>query len=131
VSRAHGYGVIFEDYVREANESVAIIMQAEHIEAVGNIDAILETPGHDAALVGPFDLSASMGKIGQISEPDVQAAIGRVREASAARNKPVGIYAPDVARARTAFESGFTLVAVGLDASFLASAAKSTVNALK
>lgn len=131
VSRAHGYGATFEDYVREANDSVAIIMQAEHIEAVGNIDAILETPGHDAALVGPFDLSASMGKIGQISDPEVQAAIRRVQEASAARQKPVGIYAPDVARAKTAFASGFTLVAVGLDASFLASAAKSTVSALK
>jgi len=131
VSRAHGYGLAFDDYVREANDSVAIIMQAEHIEAVNNIDAILDTPGHDAALVGPFDLSASMGKIGRIREADVQDAIRQVQQASAARKKPVGIYAPDVTRAQTAFESGFTLVAVGLDAGFLAGGAKNTVAALK
>jgi 2-dehydro-3-deoxyglucarate aldolase/4-hydroxy-2-oxoheptanedioate aldolase len=131
VSRAHGYGAGFERYMGEANDVTAVITQAEHIEAVHQIDAILETPDLDAVLVGPFDLSASMGKPGRIGDEDLQAAIKKVREASIARKKPVGIFAPDLERARTAFEVGFTLVAVSVDVTMLANAAKGMVEGVR
>jgi 2-keto-3-deoxy-L-rhamnonate aldolase RhmA len=51
--RAHRYGIGFQDYVAQANQKIAAIVQAEHIEAVKNIEAIVKVPGIDAVFVGP------------------------------------------------------------------------------
>ena len=79
IARAHRYGLGFSDYVAEANDGLAVIVQAEHIEAVRDIAAIARVPGVDAVLIGPYDLSASMGKPGQITDPEVRRAIDTVR----------------------------------------------------
>ena len=62
-----------------------MIVQAEHIDVVRNIDAITGVPGLDAVLIGPYDLSATIGKMGQVSNPEVVAAIDNV--ARTARKK--------------------------------------------
>ena len=67
-TRAHTYGLEFQSYIDTANRETAIIVQAEHIEAVDNIEEITAVEGLDALMVGPYDLSASMGKIGQVSQ---------------------------------------------------------------
>lgn len=72
IARAHGYGLGFSDYVAEANDGLAVIVQAEHIEAVRDIAAIARVPGVNAVLIGPYDLSTSMGKPGQITDPEVR-----------------------------------------------------------
>jgi len=77
LARAHGYGLKFREYLSAANREIAVIVQAEHARAVDNIDAIVRVPGVDAVLLGPYDLSASLGKMGQIDDPVVVAAIGR------------------------------------------------------
>ena len=59
--RAQDYGINFEEYLKTANENIVIVLQIEHIDAVKNIESIIDVPGFDAILVGPFDLSASMG----------------------------------------------------------------------
>ena len=70
LARAHRYGTGFQDYVARANDCVAVIVQAEHIEAVEQIEAIVRVPGIDAVFVGPcYDLSASMGKPGRSPTP--------------------------------------------------------------
>ena len=84
LARAHGYGVKFREYVSAANREIAVIVQAEHARAVENIDAIVRVPGVDAVLLGPYDLSASLGKMGQIDDPAVITAIGRVTDACGA-----------------------------------------------
>src|SRR5215510_502427 len=78
LARAHGYGARLREYLRDANREIAVIVVAEHAEAVANIEAIARVPGIDAVLLGPYDLSASLGKMGQIDDPGLVAAIRRV-----------------------------------------------------
>ena len=123
-ARAHGYGMTFQEYVAEANETLAIILQIEHADAVRNIDEILAVPGIDAVLIGPFDLSGSLGLLGQITHPRVQEAIETVRRRSLEAKVPLGIYAVDAQAARGAIASGFTLIALNTDAGWLAKGAR-------
>lgn len=131
LARAHGYGRGFADYVRDANAATCVVVQCEHASAVAGIDAIAGVDGLDAVLVGPYDLSGSLGRLGEIDHPDVQAAIGRVRDACERAGRPLGIYAPDVERARGALAQGYTLVAVGIDAALLGGAAAGIAGALR
>jgi 2-dehydro-3-deoxyglucarate aldolase/4-hydroxy-2-oxoheptanedioate aldolase len=127
VSRAHGFGLAFADYVSHANERTALLVQIEHIEAVENIDAILAVDGVDAVLVGPYDLSGSMDLLGQVQHEKVQAAIQRVLAACHAARVPAGIFALDPAVARAALKSGWSFVAAGLDLATLGQAARAAV----
>lgn len=131
IVRAQGYGLGFQDYVAQANESTAVIVQIEHISAVENIEAIVAVPGVDAAFVGPYDLSGSMGRLGQVDHIDVLAAIEGVRFACERAGMPLGIYVGSVAAAKPYLEKGFTLIAVGIDALLLGQAARQIVQALK
>jgi 2-dehydro-3-deoxyglucarate aldolase/4-hydroxy-2-oxoheptanedioate aldolase len=115
VGRSHRYGANFRVYVDNANENTTIIVQIEHIQAVENIDAILDVPGIDGVLVGPFDLSASMGKPGYTEDPEVQAAIQRVLLACQKHSRPAGIFMADAAGAALALGQGFTLIACSSD----------------
>ena len=78
IGRAHKYGIEFEHYLNNANNETAVILQAESQESIDNIDEIVKLKGLDAILVGPYDLSASLGKPGEINDPIVQAAIDTV-----------------------------------------------------
>jgi len=102
-----------------ANEEIAVIVQIEHIEAVRNIDAILDVPGIDAAFVGPFDLSGSLGQPGAIDDPEVRAAISGVTAAC----EPRGIYAHTAAHARNYLAQGYRLIGLCTDYILLARAA--------
>jgi 2-keto-3-deoxy-L-rhamnonate aldolase RhmA len=122
-ARAHRYGVGFQDYVERADREIVAIVQAEHIEAVEHIEAIVRVPGIDAVFVGPYDLSASMGKPGRIRDPEVLDAIRRVREAVLGAGLKAGIYCSDGASARDFVQQGFTLIGMSTDMSMLVRAA--------
>ena len=64
-----------QECVTTANESVAVVLQIERVDALPHVADILSVPGVDAIIVGPYDLSASMGRPGQIAHPDVAAAV--------------------------------------------------------
>ena len=121
--RAHGYGLTFDRYLANANAHIAVVVQIEHVEGARQIEAILAVEGIDAVLVGPYDLSGSLGKPGRVDDPDVQTYIQRVREACIPRGKPLGIFTAEADAARTYIDQGFTLVAVGVDAVHLGHAA--------
>jgi 2-keto-3-deoxy-L-rhamnonate aldolase RhmA len=108
-----------------------VIVQAEHIQAVNNIEPILAVEGVDAVLVGPYDLSASMDHMGQVEHPDVQAAIQRVRQACQAHGMPLGIFAATAERARAYIQEGYRLVAAGGDTLMLGSAARDMLGKLR
>lgn len=131
IARAHGYGRYFSDYVTRANEELAVVIQAEHIEAVRNIDATARVAGIDAVFVGPYDLSASMGKMGQVGNPEVQQAIARVRDACLAAGLRLGIFGLRADSVAPYVAEGFTLIAAGCDSVFLASAAQETLQELR
>ena len=65
----------YPNYGKEANAQVCVLVQAETREALKNLDAIAATPGVDGVFIGPADLSASMGHMGNPTHPEVQAAI--------------------------------------------------------
>ncbi len=131
LGRAQGYGFSFKDYIETANESLAVVVQIEHIQGVQNVDRILEVPGIDAVFIGPYDLSGSMGKLGQIDDNEVQQAIDTVIGSAKRRNLPVGIFCASAATVAPYIEKGVSLIAVGTDALMLGSAARKEVALLK
>ena len=119
VARAQGYGMAFQEYVENANDRLAIVIQAENAEAVRNIEAIAAVQGIGAVFVGPFDLSGSLGVLGQISHPRVQDAIEEVRRCCRKASVPLGIFAADAQSAKGYIEKGFRLIALGMDTFYL------------
>lgn len=117
--RANRFGRA-KDYFTRANEEMCVIVQIETRRALENLEAIAAVEGVDALFIGPMDLAAALGHLGQPSHPEVRAviedAIGRVRRAG----KAAGILAPVEADARHWLSLGCLLVAVGSDLNILA-----------
>ena len=131
LGRASGYGMQFGDYMPAANDQTVVIVQAEHIESVDNIDSILKVPGIDAIQLGPYDLSASMGKMGQIDDAEVKQSIERVIVACQAANIPIGYFGVNPAAVQPYADRGCSLITVGVDTLFLGLAAKEQLAALR
>lgn len=89
--RASDYGRNIDAYVAQANESVIVIVQIEHINGVAQIDEILDTPGIDVACLGPTDLSGSAGVLRQFQHPVVVDSMTKVIRAARARQMPASI----------------------------------------
>ena len=119
--RANCYGVAFDKYAKDANDDILLIVQIEHIDAIRNIDSILSVPGVDAAFIGPYDLSGSMGLTGQLYHPDVIAAGDTMLNACKQHNKAPGIHvvSMDADRVRSFIAQGFTFIAASIDTVFI------------
>ena len=131
LSRAQGYGLRFREYVENANDKVAVILQIEDVEGVRNIDAIVKIPGVDAVFVGPYDLSGSMGKIGKVTDDDVLQEIDKVRSACLKAGVAVGVFGIDVQAVKSFIAQGYTLIALGTDSLLLIRAAKETLKEIR
>lgn len=131
LGRAHGYGLTFQEYVDRANDELAVVVQAEHIQAVENIEAIVCVPGVDAVLVGPYDLSASLGRPGQVGHPEVTAAIARVTGACKEAGVPLGVFGVSAEAVRPYIEDGYTLIVAGVDTLMLGHAAQEMLAAVR
>lgn len=131
--RANSYGLRITEECARANDEIFLAVQIEHIDAVSNIDAILGVPGIDAAFIGPYDLTASMGITAQFEHPDYLAA----REAilSACRHHAVapGIHVvqPDTAQAKARIAEGYRFLAYSLDITMLTTACTGGLAALR
>jgi 2-keto-3-deoxy-L-rhamnonate aldolase RhmA len=95
--RASDYGRNTDAYVAQANDGVIVITQIEHVDAVANIDSILDVPGIDVVCLGPTDLSGSAGVLRQFNHPIVVNAVETVIAKAKARGLPAatGIVYPD------------------------------------
>ena len=131
MSRAQKYGLRFNDYVGNANQAIAIIPQIEHMDGVRNVEEIVKVPGISAVFIGPYDLSGSLGKLGEIEDPLVQKNIGYVKDACIQAGLPVGIFCMDVEAASSYIEYGFTFVTVGMDILFIEESAKKTLRKIR
>jgi 2-keto-3-deoxy-L-rhamnonate aldolase RhmA len=107
------------EYVKTANDAVTVILQIEHIDALPHVADILAVPDVDAIIVGPYDLSASMGMPGQITHPDVAAAVATIAEACNRAGMPWGAFAPDAAAAKVQIGRGATIIALATDTMYL------------
>lgn len=130
-SRSNRYGTRFQESVESANAETVVIAQVEHIDGVRAIEAILDVSGVDAVFIGPYDLSASLGKPGRIQDLDVRESIRSVAAACARRKVPAGIFALDVAGAVKALEEGYSLVCSGIDVGLFSQAAAAIIRGLK
>lgn len=131
LARAHGYGMAFAEYLERANEDTTVIVQAEHKTAVENIEAIVRVPGIDAIQLGPYDLSASMGKMGQIDDPEVVDAIDHIVSVSRAAGLPIGCFGVSAKAIRGDIERGCGLVCAGVDTIFLGQGASGMLTKVK
>lgn len=120
-SRATDFGRNLNHYFSSHNDKVVVVVQFEHIKALENADAILSTPGIDAAFIGPYDLSASLGKAGQFDDPQVRAAQEKILQACQRHGIPPGIHvvSQDGAKLRASINQGFRFIACGLDTLFI------------
>lgn len=109
----------YPNYAREANDQVCILVQAETQTALDNLDAITAVEGVDGVFIGPSDLSASLGHVGNMAHPEVQAAIEDAIRRIVAGGKAAGILTTDEKLNRRYLELGATFVAVGLDGNLL------------
>ena len=129
--RAQGFGLKVSQYLETANENILLSVQAESAEAVQNIESIVWVPGLDAVLVGPYDLSASMGLPGQVDHPDVKAAIQRVADVCKAAKMPVGIFGMTAEAVKPYIEQGFRFIVTGVDTVLLGNAAHQLLQNLR
>lgn len=131
LGRAHGYGLKFQEYLAQANDETAVVIQVEHIEAVENMESIVQVAGVDAILVGPYDLSASLGRIGEVDHPLVVRAIERVTQTCQAAGVALGIFGVSADAVRPYIERGYTLIIAGVDTLLMGQAARNLLADLR
>jgi 4-hydroxy-2-oxoheptanedioate aldolase len=119
------------NYLQQANEQVCLLVQVESLAALQQLPAIAATEGVHGVFIGPADLSASMGHLGQADHPEVLAAIENAIRTIVASGKAAGILATDETRAKRYLELGATFVAVGVDTILLAQAARQLARKFK
>jgi 4-hydroxy-2-oxoheptanedioate aldolase len=113
-----------ENYLADADRHVSLFVQVESVAGVENAALIAGVDGVDGVFVGPSDLAASMGVLGQQTHPAVTAAVHRTFEAVRAAGKPVGVNAFDPAVAQAYLEAGASFVLTGADVALLARGAE-------
>ena len=132
-ARANRFGLGFDEYMADANDQIVVIAQIEHFKGVENVEAIAATPGIDGLFIGPYDLSGSMGLLGQFDHPDVRAAMQRVCKAAMAAGIAPGshVVQADAERLRGQMDEGFRFIAYSLDIIFLQNACLSAVGSFR
>jgi 2-keto-3-deoxy-L-rhamnonate aldolase RhmA len=122
--------VPLQEFVHHANENVLAVMQIERKAAVDHIDDLLSVPGVDVALVGPADLTLSLGAPGP-QNAAVQQAIQRVIEAGERHGMATGIHLRDVEQLKKWQARGMTMLTCSSDLNFIANGARDAVGALR
>jgi 2-dehydro-3-deoxyglucarate aldolase len=128
--RAAAYGMR-RDYVQNANAQIATIVQIESARAVDNIEQIVATPGIDCLFIGPADLAASLGHLGDSKHPEVIAAIARVAAAAHRAKVATGIFAMDVLSARQYRTEGFRFIALAADVMWMLRATRQALQEVR
>ncbi|MFH1189198.1 MAG: aldolase/citrate lyase family protein [Candidatus Omnitrophota bacterium] len=124
LARAQGYGLKFEAYKKWLRENSMVIVQIEHIEGVKNLEEILSVKGVDAFMVGPYDLSASLGYPGEFDRPGMRNALKKIMSVSKRLKVSAGFHVvqPDIGALKQRVGEGFSFIAYSFDALFLAGA---------
>lgn len=119
--RSHGYGFDFDNYMKIADTDSFVCTQIEHIDAVNNLDEIFTVKGVDAAFIGPYDLSASMGITAQFEHKDYIAAYRKILSKCNEHKIIPGIHVvqPDTDAVLKKIDEGFKMIAYSLDITIL------------
>lgn len=132
LSRAQGYGFDFPGYKRWLQKNSIVIVQIEHIDAIHNLEEILGVPGVDGSIIGPYDLSGSLGKPGEFDHPEVKTAIVEYEKCCKKMKKPMGFHIvyPDIRKTNLYITKGYAFLAVGLDSIYLGQKCRETLNGI-
>jgi 2-dehydro-3-deoxyglucarate aldolase/4-hydroxy-2-oxoheptanedioate aldolase len=125
--RAAGYTGNTMPYLGTANEETIVMIAVETIEAVENLDEILEVDGLDGIFIGPVDLASSMGHLGDPGQPEVQEAIARIESKVFPSDKFLGTLAATWDKASACFEKGYQWMVVMQDGATLVRTSRQAV----
>lgn len=133
LNRAQKYGTAFDRYKKWVKDEVVIIAQIEHIDAVNNLENIFSVDGIDGIIVGPYDLSASMGFPGEYNKRDVKTALLKIDKVAKKLDKPLGFHVieSDFQKIIEKIDNGYTFLAFSLDFFFLGDKARKEMKLLK
>jgi len=121
LNRAQRYGFAFNEYREWVDRNLVVIAQIEHIDGVKNIESIINTPGIDGIIIGPYDLSGSLGIPGQYDDPKVKDALRKVEEACLVHKKSMGYHViePDSSLVVEKKKAGYNFIAFSTDFLFM------------
>lgn len=133
LARAQKYGADFEGYRKWNQEESIVIVQVEHIKAVENLEEILNVPSVDGFIIGPYDLSGSLGVPGQFDHPNVAEALQQISKVSAVKDALKGFHLipPDPTALQQKKAEGYQFIAFSIDILFLGHFCKETLQQFK
>ncbi len=133
LARAQNYGIGFEEYRSGLNDNSIVIVQIEHIDAVRNLEEIIAVDGVDGCIVGPYDLSGSLGIAGQFEHPDMLDAVTQIEEACKKHKFPLGFHVipPDHKLVEEKIVKGYKFIAFSIDFMFLGNKCREEMQGLK
>ena len=133
LARAQGYGASFEEYKQWNDNESIVIVQIEHIKAVENLEEIIAVDGVDGFIIGPYDLSGSLGVPGEFDHPDVVAALEKVKKITKRKNALSGFHVipPSVEDLQEKIAEGYLFVAHSLDILFLGEGCRNSIEKIK
>ncbi len=131
--RAQNYGLGFSEYKDWVEKNSIVIVQIEHIEAVNNLDEIMSVEGVDGFIIGPYDLSASIGFPGEFSRKEVKHALNLVKSFMNKSEKPGGyhIVHSDPKQLQAKISEGYSFIAYGVDMIFFAETIEKELSNIK
>ena len=129
---ASNYFADIDHYLATANDRIVALLQVEHVDAVNNLDEILAVPGVDALLIGPADLSFSLGMPRQFRHPTVQTAIHTTIRKAKTAGIPISMFWHDTLEGYKEYlDRGLTFLALGADYEFIQSAGADVLNRMR
>ena len=131
IVRASSYGADWRGYVEKSAGELLVICQVETGQAVEEAAEIASVEGVDMLFIGPFDLSAALGRIGEPDHPEVRARITDVEQAAKAQGKRLGGIPTPGRTAEALFADGYDLVLADFDVALLRDGARSSVERLR
>lgn len=133
IARAQAYGPGFAGHVKIANDESIVIVQIEHIKSVRNIKEILNVEGIDGLIIGPYDISGSLGVPGQLNHPSVVEARRKILAAAKAKGIAAGthIVYPSISEFKKYVKEGYRFIAFGTDILFLGESCRNSMRDIK
>jgi 2-dehydro-3-deoxyglucarate aldolase len=133
LARAQQYGTGFEAYKKWVAEDLVVIAQIEHIDGIKNLEEIISVDGIDGTIIGPYDLSGSMGMPGEFDKPVVKDALAKYIDICKAHNFPMGFHVvnADPTKIQEKIDEGYRFIAYGTDFLFMGDTAAKGMKVLK
>ncbi len=133
LARAQQYGTGFEAYKKWVAEDLVVIAQIEHIDGINNLEEIISVDGIDGTIIGPYDLSGSMGMPGEFEKPIVKKALAKYIQICKSHNFPMGFHVvnADPQKIKEKIDEGYRFIAYGTDFLFMGDTAVKGMNELR